>query len=510
MPNQSNQNLGNDPFVLDHEIISGVRDVLVAVDFSTSGILRHMGVEESPPIIPQEMPRLFRLTQQCTPLDCFIRLFLMRQEMEMDAFRAAIAPMSVESWRQLGLIRADDNTVTAPLMIVPFKELLVAFDTSSLTASQEMTPNQVLGVGLATRTLLNATIRKQVDAILDIGTGCGIQGLICASHGGRIIGTDVNPRALNVAAFNAALNGINNMELREGSLFNPVKELQFDLITMNPPFAISPDHQFYYRDGGMDGDNFVKHILTEAPRCLKDGGFCQITAQWAHVRGEDWRVRLSRWFDANGCDVLVLKLKTQAAETYTTDWLWETETHSPESYRRQWESWMHYLEARDIEAISTGLITMRRRSTGKNWFLAHEDITSIDEYAGDAISLGFLLRDFLDKTDPLDLLHIPFRMAQDFRIELTSVPAENKLVTKGVVMHRSKGLHYAGNLDPHIINLIAQCDGNHPLQELIQKLAASKGIKTPIIQDSVLKIMRTLIERGFLLPPHLFSPSHAC
>jgi len=40
----------------------------------------------------------------------------------------------------------------------------------------------------------------------------------------------VNRRALNLAAFNARLNGIDNLELREGSLFEPVADERFDLV----------------------------------------------------------------------------------------------------------------------------------------------------------------------------------------------------------------------------------------------------------------------------------------
>ena len=66
-------------------------------------------------------------------------------------------------------------------------------------------------------------MRRPGEAALDLGTGCGIQALLAAKHAERVVATDVNPRALGFAAFNAALNGIETIELRDGSGFDPVR-----------------------------------------------------------------------------------------------------------------------------------------------------------------------------------------------------------------------------------------------------------------------------------------------
>jgi hypothetical protein len=35
---------------------------------------------------------------------------------------------------------------------------------------------------------------------------------------------------------------------------------------MNPPFAISPDKKFYFRDGGAEGDELAKHLGIETAK----------------------------------------------------------------------------------------------------------------------------------------------------------------------------------------------------------------------------------------------------
>ena len=61
----------------------------------------------------------------------------------------------------------------------------------------------------------------------------------------------MNPRALAFASFNAALNKAANVQCREGSWFEPVGDERFDVIACNPPYVISPDAAYTYRDSAL-------------------------------------------------------------------------------------------------------------------------------------------------------------------------------------------------------------------------------------------------------------------
>src|SRR5206468_8352084 len=111
--------------------------------------------------------------------------------------------------------------------------LLVAHDPPSTA------PDVVTGVNAASRTLATLTVRRPVERALDIGTGSGVEALLTTRHAAHVVATDVNPRALRLAELSARLSGV-SLELREGSLFEPVEEERFDLIVANPPFVISP------------------------------------------------------------------------------------------------------------------------------------------------------------------------------------------------------------------------------------------------------------------------------
>ena len=146
--------------------------------------------------------------------------------------------------------------------MVPHDELLIVSDRSETGA--EARADHVAGVHRPSLMLSHLTVRQHVETALDVGTGNGIQAILAARHSGRVVATDVNARALEFAAFNAALNGVENVEMREGSFFEPVEGERFGLVTCNPPYVISPESSFLFRDSGMEGDAVSRHVV-EAP-----------------------------------------------------------------------------------------------------------------------------------------------------------------------------------------------------------------------------------------------------
>ena len=79
----------------------------------------------------------------------------------------------------------------------------------------------VLGNVPASETLARLTVRRPAGRALDLGSGCGVQGLLLARHSETVISVDVNPRALAFTAFNAASNAAANLESREFSGSRP-------------------------------------------------------------------------------------------------------------------------------------------------------------------------------------------------------------------------------------------------------------------------------------------------
>ncbi|NLC53541.1 MAG: class I SAM-dependent methyltransferase [Firmicutes bacterium] len=95
---------------------------------------------------------------------------------------------------------------------------------------------------LGTKVLVESLDLTGVRAPLDLGCGYGPIGLAVARElpSVQVYMSDLNRRATELAIENAALNGINNVVIKQGDGFEPWQDLfaagfRFDLVAINPP-----------------------------------------------------------------------------------------------------------------------------------------------------------------------------------------------------------------------------------------------------------------------------------
>lgn len=120
---------------------------------------------------------------------------------------------------------------------------------------------------------------KGGEKVLDMGTGCGILGIVAANKASSVFALDVNPYAVRCAKENAKLNGVaHKMFFVQGDLFAPIKaEKKFDLILFNAPYLptdLSEGESWIEKAwaGGVDGRSVLDRFLHDFPVHLKNGG----------------------------------------------------------------------------------------------------------------------------------------------------------------------------------------------------------------------------------------------
>src|SRR4029079_1698366 len=156
-------------------------------------------------------------------------------------------------------------------------------------------PDHVAGVHGPSLTLSHLTVRRPVAAALDVGTGSGVQALQAARHSASVVATDVNERALTFAALNAVLDGGEHVEACAGSFFDPVDGERFGLVTCNPPYVISPESAFLFRDSGRRGDAVSRDVVGTLPEHLDEGAFGSMLVSWVVPADGDWSAPLRSW-----------------------------------------------------------------------------------------------------------------------------------------------------------------------------------------------------------------------
>ena len=117
---------------------------------------------------------------------------------------------------------------------------------------------------------------------MEIGTGSGIVAMYASRLTDDITVTDINFDACELARKNFAENGIENIEILWGNLFEVVENRKFDVILFNTPYLPTEDDEVldntinYAFDGGLNGRKVIDLFLNEVGNHLNDGGIVQM------------------------------------------------------------------------------------------------------------------------------------------------------------------------------------------------------------------------------------------
>lgn len=89
-----------------------------------------------------------------------------------------------------------------------------------------------------TLAMLSVTRFEPGMRVLDLGCGCGLVGILAAKLCGpaNVVMSDIDPLAVEVAARNAARNGVAGVKAVVSDGFAQLTDAGFDLILSNPPY----------------------------------------------------------------------------------------------------------------------------------------------------------------------------------------------------------------------------------------------------------------------------------
>lgn len=189
----------------------------------------------------------------------------------------ALPPAVFEAFAATGLLAPNERRQwrTPGLIIVPIEglNLLVSIPPQYPTAT---TTKQPVYLGAESVWLTRAIpARLNRRRVLDICSGSGIQGLLCAARGAsRVVGLEKSEEAVSISRFNVALNRMDDVvEIRHSDLFAALAEdEEFDFVISNPAFMPVMEDVDYPMcgTGGADGTRLLKLIFAGLPRHLAE------------------------------------------------------------------------------------------------------------------------------------------------------------------------------------------------------------------------------------------------
>ncbi|KQX80737.1 class I SAM-dependent methyltransferase [Streptomyces sp. Root1310] len=507
----SNATLSPLPSADRPDVAARLREALLAASFTADGLLDLLGAPAYAALARSETVPALRATRGDTPLETLVRLFLLQQPVphaRVEEFLPVHA--CVESgW----LVPTGEDEVAATVDVRPYggpdgEDWFIISDLGCAVGGAGGSGNDggqadtavVLGVGGASTTLAGITVRTPVSAALDLGTGSGIQALHAAQHATRVTATDLNPRALHITALTLALSGAPAADLREGSLFEPLRDDEtYDLIVSNPPFVISPGARLTYRDGGMGGDDLCRSLVQGAGERLSEGGFAQFLANWQHVEGENWQDRLRSWVP-RGCDAWIVQREVQDVTQYAELWLRDAGDHRGDQaeYQAHYDTWLDEFEARKVKAVGFGWITLRRTTAAEPVITVEEWPHPVEQPLGDAVLAHFGRLDYLRAHDDAALLAGRFRLVTEVVQEQVGLPGAED--PEHVVLRQHRGMRRATKVDTVGAGFAGVCDGSLSAGRILDAIAQLVGEDPVLLRDRTPAQIRLLVEQGFLEP----------
>lgn len=522
-----------------------LREDLAAACFTVDGVERVLGPVASAALhreqaVPARRALRDRGREGADPTAALAALFLLGDDVPRRALDAALGRTGVDGARRLGLVEAagagDDDAVRALVDLRPYAATDAAgpvtwwlsSDLGELATGRRLAPDHVLGAGGASLTLAQVTVRTPVGRVLDLGTGCGIQALHAARHARAVVGTDISRRALGFAAFNAALDAAfdedsgdssaagpggaapaGRVELREGSMLEPVAGERFDLVVSNPPFVITPRAgggalpDYEYRDGGRSGDDLVRDLVTGVGAVLEPGGVAQLLGNWEHRRGVPWDERVGAWLDEAGLDGWVVQREVLDPAEYAETWIRDggtTPEREPAAWAAAYGAWLDDFAARDVEAVGFGIVTLRRPLAGARPTLRRleEHTGSVRQPLGAHLAASLAAHDWLAARDDAALAGERLAVAPDVTEERFHTPGAPDPTV--VLLRQGDGLGRAVRATTGLAALVGASDGELTVGQLVGAIAALFEVGAEDLAGELLPDVRGLVRDGFLAP----------
>jgi methylase of polypeptide subunit release factors len=342
--------------------------------------------------------------------------------------------------------------------------------------------------------LAQCTVRPEVGSALDIGTGCGVQAFQLAQHCDRVVATDLSPRCLEFARFNADLNRL-DVELLRGDLFEPVGEQRFDLVVSNPPFVIGSPRAAHhmYRDYEGSGDAVCQRLVSKVDRHLTVGGWCQLLANWEITDTDDWSRHARAWVSSTDLDAWVIQRDVQDPAQYVETWLRDAGAHTAPEYHELYRKWLDTLREREVRAVGFGVITLRKGGRDhpiRRFQHAPQDWV---QPVAPEIERWFAVKDWL-AADPSGMLGALLTLGPDVVLEQHAWASDAPVA----VLRRTGGMQWSGPVDAFGVDVLAGLDGEKTAADVVLKVAISHGIAPETALEQAIPVLARLMEEGFV------------
>lgn len=467
---------------------------LKELGYSEEKIYDRLGVKDREFVMPAYLPFYLRIRlKENTPLDRLIRLFMFSIALEEYELEEIFSGDLIKFCIEAGLLSHENGHYASNADLFPCMDRIFATDHHF---SPMFRKDHVYPLGYDSYMLARGIIPHPSRLTLDLCTGSGVQAITAAGFSEKVIGVDVNPRALNFARFNALLNQVENVEFVKGNLYEAVQEERFDLILANPPFVPAPEQKLYFRDGGETGEKILEKIVEGIPKFLNDGGYAQIVTVMVFMKNSLYTEKLHRWLGGDSFTLLTLTSKYIDVEPFILGHI--SPDRKFEEYCDLVESWALNYEKNNIEKLVEGLINIKKTGSS-HWKGVQRDVHRMTKpFFGEVKDLLDLLEKGEDREFLSSMMEMKFRLNPgiDFFWKGRE-PAEKE---RYGVLFREESLLVEDTklteVDYEVLRLID--DGKDRLDMIVEELKGKDVGGEIVTEDDLKRLLADLLYRGIV------------
>lgn len=383
-------------------------------------------------------------------------------------------------------------------MLYPLHDIWIASDRwNSPDGSPYQSFSDIVYPANANNTLefLNWLPRDPCENFLELCAGTGVLALLAAKHFAKHAwATDIAPRSVRFAEFNRRLNGLENVIVKQGDLYDPVRGLQFDRIVAHPPYMPSLKAAEVYYDGGPDGELITGTTIREMGDFLRPGGrlFLQTLGTDRKDATFDQRVRAWLGGSSEQFDVAIIARRMVEPHQFATS----TALRDGGGVDLA-EKWKAFFRKAEIVRLVYGLLALERKTRPGAPFTVHR---MVGEHSGLA-EAEWLMRWEAEsasaegRTRLLDLKPMASARAE---LRVTHRKVEGELVPSNATLSTDYPFALECKSPPWVGYLLALCDSSRTVRQLCAEFKERKFIHADTPEEEFASYLATLISGGFL------------
>lgn len=348
-----------------------------------------------------------------------------------------------------------------------------------------------------TRKFLGLLPAEPCQRLLDLCSGTGVAALIAARRYARHAwAADLTERCTAFTEFNRRLNGLENVTVVRGDLYEPVRGIQFDRIVAHPPYMPTLQSAEIYYDGGQDGEHITSRIVAQAPEFLAPGGCVYCLTMGSDREGEVFEQRIRRWLGAASerCNVALVARRFVNPSQFALSSALQAQGGTPQADR-----WKALFEQQRIRSLVYGLIVLEqhaadsqraaftaRRAIGEQSTLRETEwLLHWEAAAKDATMLARLL-----ESRP--------RASERFELRVTHRIVEGDLVPAAFQLAIEYPFSLECAVPPWTGYLLAACDGSRTGGELLGYCKQRQFVHPETPAEEFAQFLAMLVSGGFV------------